>query len=336
MKIRHLFSPLPFFLILFISSCHPSNNNSADDEIFRQPVFSILSDSISKMPGNDALYFRRAILLNKHNYPVQALHDFEKAWSIKKDELYALGIARLWMDRNPDSAILFINDALKIIPGSFLLRLQLARSYDALGKTDEALAACNDIIRQDTTNADVLRFEAGLLDKKDSSSAALKVLEAAWKLTPNDAELNYLLAERYAENKDPKTLSFCDAIIRKDSQHVLPQPYYYKGLYFSNIREWDKALAAFNATIEKDFHYMPAYTEKGRVLMEENKTMDAMKVFQLANTVDPAYPDAYFWLGKCQESLGKKEDALLNYQRAYSLDKSFTQAKEAADALHNK
>jgi hypothetical protein len=38
-------------------------------------------------------------------------------------------------------------------------------------------------------------------------------------------------------------------------------------------------------------------------------------------------------MGKCQEALGQKDEAKLNYQRAYELDKTFTDAKEAADNL---
>jgi hypothetical protein len=38
-------------------------------------------------------------------------------------------------------------------------------------------------------------------------------------------------------------------------------------------------------------------------------------------------------MGKCQEALGQKQEALLNYQRAYGLDKTFAEAQEAAERL---
>jgi len=40
-------------------------------------------------------------------------------------------------------------------------------------------------------------------------------------------------------------------------------------------------------------------------------------------------------MGKCQEAVGQKDEAKLNYQRAYGLDKTFTEAKEAADRIKN-
>jgi TolA-binding protein len=73
--------------------------------------------------------------------------------------------------------------------------------------------------------------------------------------------------------------------------------------------------------------------DKGRTLFDLKKYPDAEKVFQLVLKISSTYADAYYWLGKCQESLGQKEDAKLNYERAYGLDKSLTEAKEAADRL---
>ena len=73
--------------------------------------------------------------------------------------------------------------------------------------------------------------------------------------------------------------------------------------------------------------------DKGRILYEQKKYNDAAAVFQLALKVSATYADAYYWLGKCQEEMGKKEEARLNYQRAYGLDKSLTEAKKAAENL---
>ncbi len=67
--------------------------------------------------------------------------------------------------------------------------------------------------------------------------------------------------------------------------------------------------------------------------MMKKKYTEALKTFQLANTISATFPDAYFWMGRCQEAIGQKEEAKLNYQRAYGLDNSFTEAKEAADRL---
>src|SRR6266513_2905318 len=97
----------------FVISCNNNKNISPFGEILSQPPFASLTDSIKKGPQNDELYFRRAVLLNKNNFPEPALADFQKAWSLKKEEKYALGISTILANKKPDSAIAFLSNALK-------------------------------------------------------------------------------------------------------------------------------------------------------------------------------------------------------------------------------
>ena len=68
-----------------VTGCTNEEAISPYDEIYKQAAFSGISDSIRKSPQDPGLYFRRAVLLNKSNFPEPALADFEKAWSLKKD-----------------------------------------------------------------------------------------------------------------------------------------------------------------------------------------------------------------------------------------------------------
>ena len=319
--------------MIFLISCHDKNNDSPFDNILSQQPYAPLTDSIKKEPKRDDLLFRRAVLLNQNNLPEPALADFQKAWSIKKEERYAFGISKLLLDKKPDSAVIFLNKALRELPNSFLLQLTLARGYDALNKTDDALKICDDILEKNPQQVDVLKMKADLLDKKADTAQAIQILERAYTITPFDINLNYLLADKYSAANNPKVISLCDSLINMDSLHLHPEPYYFKGIYYSNINDKAKALAMFNEAIQHDYNYLNAYIEKGRIQYESKKYMDALKTFQLANTISATFPDAYFWMGKSQEALGQKEEAKLNYQRAYGLDKTFSEAKDAADNL---
>ena len=321
--------------MISLNSCQDKDKDSPYAEILSKQPFTLLTDSIKKEPGRDDLFFRRAEMLNKNNFPEPALADFKKAWSLKKDEKYALGISTLLLDKKPDSAILFLNHAMKELPNSFLLHLTLARAYDSQNQTDEALKICNEILARIPDQVDVLKMKADLLDKKDDPAGAIKILETAYSLTPFDIDLNYALAYKYAESKNAKVIRLCDSLIKKDSLQLHAEPYYYKGIYFSNINDKTKALALFNEAIQHDYYYLNAYIEKGRIQYDQKKFNDALKTFRLANTISATFPDAYFWMGKCEEALGQKEEAKLNYQRAYGLDKTFTEAKEAADKIIN-
>ena len=316
-----------------ITGCGNNETASPYGELLNQPPFGTLTDSIKKQPKREDLYFRRAVLLNKNNYPEPALADFQKAWSLKKDEQYALGISTLLSDKNPDSAIQFLNSALKEIPQSILLRISLARAYDAQNKTDDALAVCDKILKIDSLQLDALAMKSDLLEEENKIQESIATLEKAYKIAPAVASLNYNLAYKYAESKNPKVIAFSDSLIKKDSLGDHAEPYYCKGIYYSNINDKVKALDMFNKAIQHDYNFMNAYLEKGKIYFDQKKYSEAMKVFNLAANVSTTFADAYYWMGRCQEAQGQKDEAKLNYERAYGLDKTFTQAKDAADKI---
>ncbi len=320
-------------VLILISSCNDKGTDSPFGEILSQPPYIEITDSIKQEPQNDKLYFNRAVLLNTNNLPEPALADFKKAWAIKKDEKYAFGLSNLLLDKKPDSANIFLTQALAELPNSFLLKLTLARSLTAQNKIEDALKICNDLLDKNPEQVDMLKLKAELLGKKGNAAEAISILEKAYRITPYDIDLNYELAYKYGENKNAKVIALCDSLIKIDTLELHAEPYYYKGIYFSNINDKAKALSMFDQAIQHDYYYLNAYIEKGRVFYDQKKFNDALKTFQLANTISAKFPDAYFWTAKCQEALGDKEEAKLNYQRAYGLDKTFTEAKEAADKL---
>ena len=320
-------------VLILISSCTNKGTETPFGEILTKPPYAGLTDSIKQEPKNDDLYFRRAVLLNTNNLPEPALADFKKAWSLKKDEKYAFGLGNLLLDKKPDSALLFLTQALADLPNSFLLQLTLARSLAAQNKIEEALKICNDLLQKNPEQVDMLKIKAELLNKKGNTTEAISILEKAYRLTPYDIDLNYDLAYKYGENKNSKVIALCDSLIKIDTLGLHAEPYYYKGIYFSNINDNARALTLFGLAIQHNYSYLNAHIEKGRVLYEQKKFNDALKSFQLANTISPKFPDAYFWIAKCQEAIGQKQEAKLNYQRAYALDNSFTEAKEAADKI---
>ena len=319
--------------VFLITACNNDPATSSYSEILSRPPYAGLTDSIKAEPKNAELYFKRAVLLNKNNFPEPALDDFRKAWELTKTEKHALGVSNILIEKNTDSAIFFIQTALKNIPESYLLRLSMARTYDIQNKTDEALKVCDEILSNNPEQLDALILKSDLLDKKNNLSESIAVLEKAYTLAPQLTDINYKLAFKYAENKNPKVLTLCDSLIKKDSLNSFGEPYYFKGVYYYNINNKIKAIESFDLAIQHDYNFLDAYIEKGRTLYELKKYEDAFKELQRAATITPTFADAWYWMGKCQEALGQKEDARLNYQRAYGLDKSLIEAKEAADKL---
>jgi tetratricopeptide (TPR) repeat protein len=328
---KWLFLLAPAFLLI---SCNDNDEAAAPgEEVLSQAPYSTITDSLKREPKNAELYFRRAILLNTNNLPDLALLDFQHAWAQAKQEKYAVGISNILLDKKSDSLIAFMNEALGKLPESLLLRLALVRAYDARNMTDSALAACDHLLATEPDQVNTLMLKASLLEKKEDTSGMISVLEKAHRLLPANLEVTEKLAYQYAESKNSKALALADSLIMIDTLLQHPDAYYIKGMYYSNINDRANAISLFDQTIRHDHRYLNAYIEKGKIQLNQKKTAEAFKTFELANTVSPAFPDAWFWMGKCQEAMGQKEDAKLNYEKAYGLDKTFTEAKEAAEKL---
>lgn len=320
-------------VILLVAGCNSNEESSSFSGILNQLPYSPLTDSIKREPGRDELYFRRAVLLNKNNYPEPALADFQKAWSLNKKEVYAVGISNILAQKDQKTAIAFLEKATRDLPASIFLQLNLARAYDAQNRVNEALAVTDNVLKAQPDQVNTLMLQWELLEKKGDSSHAILSLEKAHAYEPENREINYNLAYQYAESRNPKALGLTDSLIARDSLKLFADPYYFKGLYYARINDRNKAIQWLDETIKINYNYLSAYIEKGKIFLAQKKTADALKVFRLANTIDPAYADAWFWIGKCQEEMGQKEEAKLSYEKAYSLDKTFAEAKEAAESI---
>src|SRR4030095_5895586 len=155
-----------------------------------------------------------------------ALADFRRAWSLQSREEYALGISRILLEKKPDSAILFLNDAIKELPKSLFLQLSLVKAYDTTGKTNEALAASDAILHQDPGQVNALLLKSDLLLKKNDPSGEISSLEQAYVNMPTNVEIVNKLAYQYAEAKNSKAIQLADSLIKKDSQRLFAGPHY--------------------------------------------------------------------------------------------------------------
>lgn len=322
--------PWPFCcFVLFFAACTAPGT----DPLLRQQPYAALTDSIDEQPRNAGLYERRATLLLQNQQEALAENDFRKAFDLQPNEDNAIGAARLLIGRNNDSAITFLEDAVKKVPESLVLQISLARGYQQRQQWDKGLAICNRIITAYPNQLDALVLKADLLKAQNKTAEALATLEQAYQYAPFDPELVHNLAFGYAQTKNARALALADSLIGADSAQRHAEPYYFKGVYFSNAGNKAAALQQFAEAIRRDYNFLDAHMEQGVLHFEAKQYATAQQVFERVLTISPAYADAYFWLGKVAQAQGQTLQAKDHYLRAYSLDKSLTGAKKAADDL---
>lgn len=231
-----------------------------------------------------------------------------------------------------------IRDSIRKYPSEPRLKYNLAIVLQDAGRYAEALKALDsmNISRPDSSDPYIyynyLFKRSELLELTGDTLNAIATLEkfvSQGELT----QAGIRLAHLYAETKNPATVPFCDAMIRNDEAGVAPEPNYFKGLYYFNTADFQKAILEFDQSIQKDYNFMDAHLEKGISYYRLQKYNEAIETLNIALKVSNSFADAYYWKARSQEALGQKEEAKLNYQRAFGLDRSLVEAKEAAERL---
>jgi tetratricopeptide (TPR) repeat protein len=324
-----------FSFCFCICSCGLLGDKTSEgfDEILHNPPFKNLTDSIDKAPKDADLVLRRAELLTQNNQHDIAYLDYKKSWELKETEstgiLYA---SNLFLTGRTNDAIDLLKKCIQQYPAATEFKRRLGEAYTQAGRSKEALSLYDELLKNDPANFEALYEKGMLYTKMKDTASAITVLEKSYQLQPI-LQNGLALANLYAETKNEKTIALCDSLQQRDTTRQFVDPIFLKGIYYSNIKDYPKAISLFDDCINRDWKFIEPYLEKGIIFYEQKNYDEAIKTFQFAITVTYTNPDAYYWIGRCCEAIGKKDEALDYYYKALAFDKNFTEAREAIKRL---
>jgi len=330
---------------LFVAACCAcllstgcNNQGDANGErsaILNYPPYAALTDSIRQAKGPNAagLYFRRAELLSRNNKHELAADDYRQSWQINPDEATGFRYAStLSIIGQTNKAIRVLEDCRRRYPSNTAFPSMLGELYQQSGRNQEALGIYDGMLARDSLDNETWYEKGMLLEKIRDTVPAIAALHRAYTLQPVNT-YGLELAHLYAENRNPAALPICDDILKKDSSHTLLDPFFIKGIYFSNTAQYKKAIVMFDSCIGRDWKFTDAYLEKGIAFYEQKKFDSAMSTFQMTIRVSDTYADGYYWVGRCLEATGHNDRAILYYRQALALDREFTEAAERIKRL---
>jgi tetratricopeptide (TPR) repeat protein len=216
---------------------------------------------------------------------------------------------------------------------SITVQIAKARQFQEKGQYNEALTIAEAMIQKYPGQLDALSIKAEILKEQGKNAEALSLMEKAYAMQPRDKETAYSLAYEYADAKNPKALGLSDTLIKYDKTATVARAWYVKATYYNNIGNEKEALRFYDSSNVADLNFLDAYMDKGQLLFNQKKYEAALKTFALGQKFSPSTAEFYFWVAKSQEALGNKADAKANYERAFALNPSLTEAKTAADKI---
>ena len=97
--------------------------------------------------------------------------------------------------------------------------------------------------------------------------------------------------------------------------------------------ELDKSLKTVDRSIALNDQVAKSHLLRGRILFEKGRLEEARKSFLNAETLDPTFVDAQYYLGIVHERFNDPEEALARYQNAMRLDPTNPQYVVAASEM---
>lgn len=234
-----------------------------------------------------------------------------------------------------DPNIRMLKEQIGQYPDSIRLYDRLIDRYTAANDLNAATALCDTLLNRDAEKNFSYWFVKGDLQRQAQQyDKAIASYQHYLERFPDDEQILLNLANTMAEAAKPECLTLADALMKRVStKEMQANANFIKGVFYSRTGQYDKAIACLDNSITAQYSFLDAYIEKSIAQYDQKRFDDAIRTLQQLQAVNSAYPDAYYWLGKCYEAKGDVTTALKQYEAAYGLDKTFVFAKEKIDSL---
>jgi len=203
------------------------------------------------------------------------------------------------------------------------------------GDISPALAQLDVLLQKDSSQPGWLYMKADALEKKGDTAAAIEHYQKCIRSAGIFTEASLRLANLYAEQADIRALKICDQLIKEPTAvRMRSEILLIKAIYHLRAGTPQRAMPLLDQIIREDYTFLDAYIEKGLIYFDQHRYADASKVFEKSTTVKNSFADGYYWTGRCEEKLGRKVEAVRNFQKALALDPSFAEAQEGLQRLN--
>lgn len=204
-------------------------------------------------------------------------------------------------------------------PSSVLLKLLKVELYIFEDKFIDAEKLLNELEALEPTNEEIFIQRAAIFSKEDKHLEAVKSLKIALEFTDDIADVSSLLAMEYLylDDFDNARLNFAKCL-EVDSED-------YSALYniiycYDMDEKHAEAVDYLNAYLDKNPYCEVAWHQLGRQYIVLKEYEKALKAFDFAVVIDDNFIGGYLEKAKTLEVLERYEEAIENYSISLELD----------------
>lgn len=234
-------------------------------------------------------------------------------------------------------SVISLKDQIRRYPDSARLYDKLIDQYVDEKNYLKATAWCDTLLQRDRDKNFSYWFVKGDIQRQSlQHDSAIYSYQQYLQRFPDDDQVLLNLANTMAEAGKIESLNISDGLMKRSpTREMRADCFFIKGVYYSRTKQFDQAIENFDQAITNQYSFWEAYIEKSITFYDQQKYDKSLETLAKLQQANQAYPDAYYWIGKCEEALNKREEAIKNYEAAYGLDKTFIEAKEKIDSFSN-
>lgn len=238
-------------------------------------------------------------------------------------------------------------------PAATSLKLFQVEMYIFENELDTAEALLDDLYVLEQSNEEIYIQKANIYSRRDAHKKAINLLDKALEITSDESDvlsligMEYLFMEDFENAKyyfmkcleqDENDYSalyniiYCfdyleqnEVAIEYLNDYLNKNPYcevawHQLGKQYFILKDYKKALAAFDFAIISDDCFIGAYLEKGKVLEKLKEYEMAIESYSITLGLDDPTSFALLRIGKCYEKLKNNELALQFYSKCVEED----------------
>lgn len=254
-------------------------------------------------------------------------------------------------------------------PDSTNLKLFKVEVYVFENKLDKADELLNALYEIEPSNEEIYIQKANILSKKDEHLKAIHILQKALEFAEDSADIlsllgmEYLFLDKFEEAKtffmkclesDSEDYSalyniiYCFDFLEQNAEaidylntYLDSNPYcqvawHQLGKQYFSIKDYAKALTAFDFAIISDDVFIGAYLEKGKVLEKLDRFEEAIENYKITLSLDDPTSFALLRIGQCYEKTGQNDLAVQHYYKTVEEDPLLDKGWIAITNFYNK
>jgi tetratricopeptide (TPR) repeat protein len=187
-----------------------------------------------------------------------------------------------------------------------------------MDRPDDALALCEEAIRNNQGTFETFRVQAEILERLGRFEEAIRACDEALSRNPHSVDVWSLRARAlHALHRDHEALQACERALGMDP--FSPELIRQKSQILATIGRNDEAIALLESGIEKNPRETGLLLEKARILFLSGRPKDAVGVVDSALAISPGDHLAWRELATILHAMGEYPEEAAAWERASAL-----------------